>query len=371
MKLGLNTATIGLTITLAACSAAADGVVETFDGNNPAGWTLGNGADVIEEDGGNPGGFLFNDFLDTFAPQPRSGWGVPSDWTGNYRQKGVTSVGIDFKLFHVDFSAAERPLAVMLYFDGGTPDNWDDDYAAYFVGQAEVPLVGEGWKSFDFEIPSQETSLPDGWRFLEYGPDANPDWNEVIENVSQLVFHWGDPEMFFIFQMWHIGMDNPRIEFGGPSAIAPLQDANVFLGSHLVGDLQSLMDSDDNRYRVRSMFGFTALEPNINEVRFGFASSQLNPASLSLTIESRLDHPNGVVKLRARNWKTNGFESIGQNPVGWNTDTSFVLDQFVSTGRVRQSDGRVEIAARYVVPSVFSALGFISSIDQIVLVTNE
>lgn len=371
MRFITSTALIGLTCTLLVGGAMADTVTETFDGNNPAGWTLGNGADTIQEDGGNPGGFLFNDQLDTFAPQPRSGWGIPSEWTGNYRQKGVTSLGVDFKLFHVDFSAGDRPLTVMLHFDGGTPDDFDDDYAAYIVGPENVPLVGEGWKSYDFEIPSQETSLPAGWKYLEFGPNSNPDWNEVIENVSQVVFFWGDPEYFFIFQMWHIGMDNPRIEFGGPSSVAPLKDFTVTLGSFLEGNLQSLLDSDDNRLRVRSTFGFSVLEPDLSEVRFGFSSSNLQPSSMTLIIESRVDHPNGVVKIRARNWKSNSFQQVGQFNVGFNSDTVSTLEGINPASRIRQSDGRVELAARHVVPAVFSALGFVAGVDQAFLVTNE
>ena len=48
---------------------------------------------------------------------------------------------------------------------------------------------------------------------IQFGPNspANPDWNSLITDVDQLRFFWGDPELFYIFQMWDIGMDNVAI----------------------------------------------------------------------------------------------------------------------------------------------------------------
>ena len=41
----------------------------------------------------------------------------------------------------------------------------------------------------------------------------------VIQDVDELRFHVGDPELFFIFQVWDFGMDNPTINWGtsGPA----------------------------------------------------------------------------------------------------------------------------------------------------------
>jgi len=33
----------------------------------------------------------------------------------------------------------------------------------------------------------------------------------LVNDVSQITFFFGDPEMFFMFQIWWIGVDNPRI----------------------------------------------------------------------------------------------------------------------------------------------------------------
>lgn len=188
--------------------------VEPFDGgSNEGGWSFGTGGESIQTSGGNPGAYLFVPVVDTFAPQPRTGFGVASLFTGDYRAQEVTSVGVDLITNSVDFTAEDRPLSVLLVSDNDTPGDGTDDWAAYTIGPTNVPLPGEGWLSYDFDIPSRATSFPAGWSFILYGPNSppSPDWNQVITDVTQLRFFYGDPELFFIFQQWSLGLDNPRI----------------------------------------------------------------------------------------------------------------------------------------------------------------
>ena len=202
------------TVMLCVTTASAETFIETFDGgSNVGGWTFGSPNGFIDPSGGNPGPFYHDTFLDTYAPQPRTT--VDSIFTGDYRANNVISVGIDLILFYVDYSAAGRPLTVVLRSDNDTPADWSDDWAAYYIGDQNVPLVGEGWISYDFATPSQETSLPAGWEFILFGPSSppSPDWNDVITDVDQLIFFYGDPTMFFIFQVWDLGLDNPRITY--------------------------------------------------------------------------------------------------------------------------------------------------------------
>lgn len=210
---------IPITATLSALflvnsAARADEFITTFSSGNPGGWTFGSPNGSIQATGGNPGAFFHDDFLDTFAPQPHTTT-TTSLYTGNYRQRDVASVGIDLILYNVDFSADGRPLTVMLTSDNGTPANPNDDWVAYHIGPDNVPLPGEGWKSYDFAIPSQSTTLPAGWSTLGLGPDApaSPNWNTLITNVVELGYFYGDPEFFFIFQGWDLGLDNPRITY--------------------------------------------------------------------------------------------------------------------------------------------------------------
>jgi hypothetical protein len=192
-------------------SAGEATFVETFDGgSNEGGWTWGFG-DTILDAGGNPGAQLVTNGLDTFAPRPRTTTG--GAFVGDYRAMNVTSVGIDLITNAVDFSAEERPCTLMLIYDNGTPADPFDDTAAYFLGP-NVPLEGQGWISYDFSVPSQMTELPAGWLLLNLGDSgapANHTWDEVIQNVTTVQYHYGDPTFFFIFQQWALGMDNPRI----------------------------------------------------------------------------------------------------------------------------------------------------------------
>ena len=204
-----------LAIVVIAGPAAANTFVETFDGgSNVGGWTYYAPVETIPASGGNPGAYLRAEGLDTYAPWLRTAWGGDSIFTGNYRAMNVSSIGVDLATFYVDFSAGERNCTIMLLSDNGTPWDYDDDWVAFKLGPF-VPEPGEGWRSFDFEIPSQETEWPDGWQAMPFGPNApEPDWNDLMTNVAELGFHYGDPEWFYIFQMWVLGVDNPRITTG-------------------------------------------------------------------------------------------------------------------------------------------------------------
>ncbi len=183
------------------------------DFGNSGGWTWGAGDQIVDA-GGSPGAYLRTTFLDTFAPQPRTTIGVVSPFVGNYRQRRVLAIGIDLQTFDVDFSAEGRPLTLMLVDDQDTPADVTDDCSAYLLGDENVPLPGEGWKEYLFGVPSDSPTLPPGWRILEehcQAQDPNALWQTIVTGVDQLKFFYGDPTFFFIFQVWDVGLDSPRI----------------------------------------------------------------------------------------------------------------------------------------------------------------
>ena len=188
---------------------------ETFEGGqNTGGWTLGNPfLEAIEPTGGNPGAYLHFPDLDTYAPQP-STTEAGSVFTGNYRAQGVSSVGIDLVLFRVDFTSQDRPLAVMLRNDGATPEDFSDDCTVFYLGNKPSPAPNGAWRRYQFRIPSESTTLPRGWNVQNCVESGDAAWNRVIQDVDELRFHVGDPELFFIFQVWDFGMDNPTITWG-------------------------------------------------------------------------------------------------------------------------------------------------------------
>ncbi len=205
-----------LTIVFLACIAAQaqTSLVETFDGgSNQGGWTYGLPAS-FPTNGGHPGSYLLVSGLDTFAPiAATTETGV---FTGNFHQRQILTIGVDLITHSVDFSAGGRPLTLMLFHDNGTPGDPKDDTAAFFMGP-NIPQPGEGWLSYDFAVPSQSDTLPQGWELLNLGDSGSPaqhTWAQVMANVNQVSFFYGDPRLFFIFQMWTVGMDNVRIQWG-------------------------------------------------------------------------------------------------------------------------------------------------------------
>jgi hypothetical protein len=351
--------------------ATADTFVEGFDGgSNSGGWTYFAPDEVIESTGGNPGAHLHAWNMDTFAPQLRTAWGVPSVFNGDFRGRQVSSVGVDLFLYHVDFSAEDRPLSIILVHDNFTPTDFDDDYGAYFIGAEDIPLVGEGWKSFDFDIPTQANDLPEGWEFVQFGPNApaDPDWVDVVSHVSQLVYFYGDPTGFFIFQFWDVGADNLRITEGAATEAAIL-DFNVTFGTHLSGGVAELEQSDDTFVRARSRFGFTAAAPNLMEIRIDFETANLSAPTLDVEIESRLNQTGGTARIRLRDWIANSFVEIDQHPIG-NVEMTRTVSDIDSGNLIRQTDGLIRLSVRHSTLTVFSAAGFTSFFDRTAALVN-
>ena len=200
--------------------ASLDTVVEDFEDNvNDAGWTYGNDNDTIMTDGGgNPGNWFRNDYLNTFGPRLRGGYNV-ADWTGNYREMGVSRITIDARMDINPYSTYGVPMSILLRRVNDPADAYDDDYA-FFRGDP-IPDQGQGWVHYEFIIPSCATDpLPDGWMGGGADPGIfNPgrDWNDVIVQVDRVEFWYWDPEMYGMTNWFDAGCDNITIEYFGPS----------------------------------------------------------------------------------------------------------------------------------------------------------
>lgn len=157
-----------------------------------------------------------------------------------------------------------------------------------------------------------------------------------------------------------------------PDAATPavLTDATVIFGSLLSGGLDELNESDDQRLRTRSQFGFSALDPDLMIIRIGAETEIAQPAELEIAIESRINTPNGVATVRLRNFQTGGFQTIQQYPNG-TTEKVKTISGVDATNRVRASDGRIELEVKHVVAAAFSALGFDSSFDLVAISVSE
>jgi len=201
-------------VAVAVTTCFAGTYVDTFSVPPAGNWQV-NGYSQIQQAGGNPGAFLYGYGIDSIFPRV---WTAPNNggiFTGDYRTQQVTSVGLDADLIYVDFqNVGNRPMTLLLVSDNGTAGNPDDDWAAYKKG-ANIPYLNDGWLSYDYPIPYDATTFPPDWQALGLGgsPPANPDWNVLMGDVTDVWFWWGDPELFYIFQTWQIGVDNARISW--------------------------------------------------------------------------------------------------------------------------------------------------------------
>lgn len=207
---------------LAAPALATGGTTVPFTNSvNTGGWTWGP-TPVFPAAGGNPDWYL-RGFVDTFAPQART-TGL-SAFTGDFRARDVVEIGCDLRTLSTQFPFS-RPLSLIL--SNGSRQVWT-------VGSALVPQVAEGWRGFHFAIPSQSATLPAGWVASGSGGTPDQEWNTVITNVTEVRFFYGDPDFFFIFDQWTVGIDNPRI-FCDPwidlgSALAGTPGAPLLVGT--------------------------------------------------------------------------------------------------------------------------------------------
>jgi hypothetical protein len=220
----------GLTLAFPAVAATAQqcGSQQStdFSSANLGNWRWGGPNEAVVASGGFSGAYLRSTDLDTFAPQLSTQGS--SAFTGDYRAAQVTSLGVDLQSYAIDFpTSCGRPLSLLLENDNGTPGNFNDDVYVYFLLPLSVPCIDGLWHGYSVDVPSQSAVLPAGWA-VDPNWTGTPDaaWNRVIGAVTRVRWFYGDPTFFFIFQMWTIGADNPRIGFAGGASAYCLSQRN-------------------------------------------------------------------------------------------------------------------------------------------------
>jgi hypothetical protein len=197
--------------------------VETFEtGTNEGEWTFGTGNEFFVDMNGNPGRYLRDSSLVTFTPRASTSFGVASAFTGDYRARGVESVGIDLAIASASGNVSSRTLSLILLNDNGTPFDLADDFGAYTVTSLPLPPVGVAglnsptdilqWVSYDIPVPSQANSLPAGWSWISRNTlRPSGGWARLVRDVDHLGFIFGDPALLYPLFNWDVALDNPRI----------------------------------------------------------------------------------------------------------------------------------------------------------------
>lgn len=179
------------------------------------GWTffLQSGFENHQASGGNPSGYIRGQFLAAGVPFFGTRDGLVKDYVENkdYQTLGIIGLLFDLNVFENTLMATARQLSVVLRSDGGTPNDFSDDVSVAYVSDTILPLPGSGWQSFQFAIPSQSETLPDGWKMLSSHPGAN--WLTVIRDVDQIEVTFGDPELVFLLDDMTVGVDNFAVRF--------------------------------------------------------------------------------------------------------------------------------------------------------------
>lgn len=197
--------------------------VETFEsGTNTGNWLWGTGTEAFVVGGDAHGRYLRESHLVTFTPRASTDFGTPSIFTGDYRSRSVSSVGIDLAIADVSDIVTGRTITLILLNDNGTPGNLEDDWGAYTVTDMPIPPIGIAgitetsdmlqWRSYDIAVPSQSNALPEGWSWISRNYQRKSGaWGRLMRDVDHVGFIMGDPALRYPLMSWDVALDNPRV----------------------------------------------------------------------------------------------------------------------------------------------------------------
>jgi hypothetical protein len=210
---------VPLLILALAAPAAADDFVVTFEEDNDKGWTFQGipytGIDFLD---GNPRPSLSShcpdgqECVEAVGVEVRALPLESGQVVGDFRARGVSSMGCDAILRSVSIDTPPTPMSLILYSDRGTPTDSNDDLWVWNVGPTS-PRPGEGWTPYDFAMPSGSQTLPQGWTAAPDRPLAGDDeWNAVITNVTLAWFYWNKHGAFILPpRVYDAAVDTMRI----------------------------------------------------------------------------------------------------------------------------------------------------------------
>lgn len=221
-----------------------------------------------------------------------------------------------------------------------------------------------------FEV---EVSDDDGatWQVLEIvgptGPEVNGSWFYREFALGNLVANNDQFRIRFIASdlgqgsVVEAGVDGVSLRTVTCST-TDITGFSVTFGQFEGGTIDSLREIDEDRLRVRSRFGFTALEPNLMIVELTAQTTASNPEHLSATITASTNQAGGTATFSLRDHATSLFVTIEQHPVGTGEETRAWSE--LDATRFVHPEGRIDARLKHSMIATFTALGFESRINQ-------
>jgi len=168
-----------------------------------------------------------------------------------------------------------------------------------------------------------------------------------------------------------VHIDCPWTDLGGNTfesdcqpGSAALLDVSIITGVILDGSLNELGSSDNDYLHTRSGFGSTFIDLHHMEMQISAVTSVDSPASLDLTIETRIDEPAGTAQVRLFNHNTQQYVVVGSHPLGA-TDSIRTFEDIDSGDYINPNTGEIELRIKHIVFVPFLAYTFESWIDWV------
>lgn len=168
-------------------------------GSNEGKWAFDFPGPIVEDSGIS---YLSVSGLDTFAPQLQTSPFDKNIFTGNYISKKVKSIQFSNQVFSDLNPYDDRPVTLLLI---------SGDVAAYKKSDKLLISSLHKWDTYGFDIPkTARAAAAAGWKTTSW-PRMDRDhvhgnYDEIVKNVDHIEFYYGDPELFYMFQDWSLGV---------------------------------------------------------------------------------------------------------------------------------------------------------------------
>ncbi|QOJ19027.1 MAG: hypothetical protein HRU76_16160 [Phycisphaeraceae bacterium] len=223
------------------------------------------------------------------------------------------------------------------------------DYGAW------VPTVKSGVLSFDAPEPQGQLlknthrygSLYTFWFTANAAPDSNAGTMTIVPHVA------GSPSTFTASAV---------VPGSGPD-LAVLTSMNNTRGTIIGGNLQSLVESDEDKLRVRSGFGQTFTDLHSTLLQVDGNTTVQSPVTLNVRIEGNLVNANGTLTLRLRDWGGSTNVMVGQQAIG-NTETVLSFEG-LDASKFVSGNGDIRLIIRTVVVVPVFAYQYTNEFDQV------